>query len=285
MHAQVRFALVCGSLLATSCFVPSNASPDVELGLAVQSKHVHRGMTQVDAPVLKPSGAVGLPTTWGGKVSLATEAYMDLENDTGDAWFPDGHAGRFSQIDYIGDYSHTFFPIRRDNADADSAVGDLTVSLGTHNYNLPNGLEFVNGERGSTSEAFVQLSLSVLDATPYVRWSYDYDEVEGSYATGGLTEGFELGGDFTLRLDGSLSYSSDTMSAWNYAISESGLADLRGSVELDYAYDARTVLTAGVHGSMMVDDTFQDWFDDLGIDPEVLWFTVGVTWVFGGKRS
>lgn len=284
MLARTRLALAGVVFLAAGCIVPSKASPDVQLGLEALSKHVHRGMTQVDKPVLKPSGSVSLPTEWEGDLAFATEAYMDLYNDTGDAWFPDGHAGRFTQIDYIFDYTHTFFSIDRGEGREPAAVGDLTLRLGVHNYNLPNGLEFVNGERGSTSEAFLQASLSVLEATPYVRWSEDYDEVEGSYVRAGITEDFELGGDFVLTLDGSVSYSSDRMSEWNYGLSESGVADLRGSVEVGYLVEPRTLLTLGIHGSTMVEDEFRTWFDDLGIDPDVLWITVGATWTFGGSR-
>lgn len=284
MLARTRLALAGVVFLAAGCIVPSNASPDVQLGLDVLSKHVHRGMTQVDKPVLKPSGSVTLPTVWDGDLAFATEAYMDLYDDTGDAWFPDGHSGRFTEIDYVADYTHTFFAIERSEDREPAPLGDLTLRVGVHNYNLPNGLEFVNGERGATSEAFVQASLSVLDATPYIRWSQDYDEVDGSYVRAGITESFDLAGDFVLTLDGSVSHSSDRMSEWNYGLLEAGIADLRGSVEIGYQVDPRTLVTLGIHGSTMVDDEFRSWFDDLGIDKDVIWVTVGAIWTFGGRR-
>ena len=39
------------------------------------------------------------------------EAAMELRNDTGGAWFPDGHAGRFTQIEFQGSYIKQFGPV------------------------------------------------------------------------------------------------------------------------------------------------------------------------------
>lgn len=39
---------------------------------------------------------------------------------------------------------------------------------GLHSYNLPNGFEFQNGERGGTTELFVSASTEVLETTSYL---------------------------------------------------------------------------------------------------------------------
>ncbi|MBX3463961.1 MAG: hypothetical protein KF830_12385 [Planctomycetes bacterium] len=261
-----HLASLCAlAVLASGCILPEDARPNVELGATLASKFVHRGQTMVDKPVLQPSLEVTAPTVDGGGVRVAAEANMDLRNDTGSAWFPDGHAGRFSQIEFIGSYQRRF--------------GELAVEAGLHNYNLPNGLEFPLGERGATSEVFVRVSADVLETQPYFSWHYDFDEVRGAYYRGGISEEFDLGKGFFLLLDGSLGYASSAQSAWMYGIDVSGFADLRGSAEVSYQYDRRTVLSCGVHGSTMVDSELRRWFvNDLQFDADPIWFTLAVVW-------
>ena len=266
-RATGSLSLVC--LSAAACLVPEDAKPEVGLLVQGASKFVHRGITNVDNPVLQPRLALALPTVHGDRIGVAVEGNMDLRNDTGGAWFPDGHAGRFTQIEAIVDYTKTF--------------GDVTVRAGVHNYNLPNGLEFPNGERGATSEVFVLVSANVLEATPYFSWHYDFDEVRAPYYRAGITESFALSEDFTLILDGSLGYATSAQSAWLYGLDESGFADLRGKAEIAYQYDPRTTVLAGVHGSAIVDSGIDRWFRDIapqGIDDDPIWFTLGIAWAF-----
>jgi hypothetical protein len=216
--------------------------------------------------VLQPELAVAVPTNWGDRIALAAEASMDLRNDTGGAWFPDGHAGRFTQIEFQGSYQRN--------------LGALTVRGGVHSYNLPNGLEFPNGERGGTTEVFVLASADVLEANPYVSVHYDFDEVRGAYYRGGIAEDIPLDDKWSIALDGSLGYVSEAQASWMYGIGESGWADLRGEIVLKFKFDARTELSAGVHGSLIVDDTIDEWFGDLRIDDDPIWFTAGVAWTF-----
>jgi hypothetical protein len=263
-RALVSLALV--SVTATSCIVPEDTKPDVAFGATLATKFVHRGMTLVDNPVLQPELAIEMPTNWGDRIGLAAEASMDLRNDTGGAWFPDGHAGRFTQIEFQGSYERRF--------------GDLAIRGGVHSYNLPNGLEFPNGERGGTTEAFVRASAEVLEANPYVSVHYDFDEVRGAYYVAGIAEDIPIDEKWSIALDGSIGYVSEAQAAWMYGIGESGFADLRGEIVLKYRCDPRTQLHAGVHGSLIVDDTLDDWFRDLRIDDDPIWFSFGVAWFF-----
>lgn len=266
MHHRLVGSLSVACLLSAGCFVARDKQPSIDVGAVLASRFVHRGMTLVDNPVLQPSLAVGLPTTTGDMIGLRAEGSMELRDDTGGAWFPDGHAGRFTQIEMVGDYT--------------TKLGGVDLTGGVHSYNLPNGLEFPNGERGGTNEVFLTASMEVLEARPYVWWHYDFDEVEGAYYRAGLREDFPLAESLTLEVDGSLGYASSAQSTWMYGISESGFADLRGSIELVWAYDDRTKLTGGVHASMIVDDTIDEWFAQLGIDDDPIWFTLGVGWAF-----
>ena len=275
MHRRVigSFALV--SFAAAGCIVPKDQKPTVAVGGDFETKFVHRGMTLVDNPVIKPFFGMVLPVETGDTIRVRTEAAIELRNDTGDAWFPDGHAGRATQLEAQVGYARQF--------------GDVNLFAGVHSYNLPNGTEFVNGERGGTTEVFLIASANVLEATPYFEIHYDYDEVRGAYYRAGVAEDIPLGGDvepdskqprWKVALDGSLGYVSEAQSSWMYGFDQSGLADLRGEIELRYQSDARTVLSIGVNGSMIWDNDIDDWFTQLGIDDDPIWFSAGVLWVF-----
>jgi hypothetical protein len=275
MNPRLTVLLLAVSASTYGCIVPEDASPGVSLGGDLATKFVFRGMTQSENGVFQPRLAVSLPTVTEDSVRLVAKGNMDLSDDNGDAWFPRGHAGKFSQIDFIGSYT------RR--------LGDsFAVEAGLFNYNLPNGLEFANDgqggpgeERGATSEVFVRVSGDVLGATPYVSWHYDFDEVRGAYYRAGVTETFEINDNWGVILDGSLGYVSSAQADWLYDLSESGLADLRGKAELYWFYDDRTRVAGAVHGSAMMNSTLDRWFNDVGVpDDDPIWFSVGVTWAF-----
>ena len=258
--------ILCVSVLPSACILPKEEHAKVSLGTTLASKYVHRGQTLVDGPVFQPKLAVTANTVDGGSVRLQAFANMDLRNDTGAAWFPDGHAGRITEMEYVGAYSRS--------------VGGIDLEGGLHSYNLPNGLEFVNGERGGTSEIFVTASTEVLEARPYASIHYDFDEVGGAYYRGGITESFDLGAGFELVLDGSLGYVSEAQAAWMYGLAESGFADLRGMAELTYLFDERTVLSFSLNGSTIEDSDLRRWFvNDIRIDADPIWVTLGVVWV------
>lgn len=267
MNRRLAGLLCLVSASATSCFVPKDTQPSVGLGTTFLTKFVHRGMTQVDRPVLAPRMQIAMPTTWGDRIGVTARGFLELSDSTGDAWFPDGHSGRFTEIDFIAQYERQL-------------NDTFNVRAGVFNYNLPNGLEFPNGERGATSEVFVQVSANVLEATPYFRWNYDFDEVRAPYYRAGLQEGFELAEDWSLTLDGSIGYVTSAQGSWLYGLDVAGMADLRGSATVNYRYDERTTLSGSVEGSMIVDSEIDDWFTLLNIDDDPIWFTLGVNWTF-----
>ena len=268
MPRRLACSLALVPLVAAGCIVPEKAAPNVGFGATLASKFVHRGMTLVDDAVLQSKMSVALPTTFGptDRIQVEAEGAMELSDQNGDSWFPDGHAGRFTQIEMLGSYQRTF--------------GDLTLRGGIHSYNLPNGTEFQNGERGGTTELFLLASMNVLEANPYVAVHYAFDEVRSAYYRAGMAEDIPLGDKWAIDLDGSIGYVSEAQSAWMYGFDEPGVADLRGELVLRYQYDDRTTLRAGVHGSLIVDDDIDEWFTDLGIDDDPIWFSLGVGWVF-----
>ena len=275
MNYRVAALLCVISVTATGCFIPEDAQANVSLGGEFATKFVHRGMTQVDRGVFQPRMSIALPTVNGDRISVTTLANMDLSNDNGDAWFPRGHAGRFTEIDFRAAY--------------DTQLNDtFHVSAGVFSYNLPNGQEFANDgrggpgdERGGTNEVFVTVSANVLEATPYFSWHYDFDEVRAAYYRVGLTESFEINDTWNVVLDGSLGYATSGQSDWLYDLDKAGWADLRGKVVVNYRYDNRTTISGGLHGSSIQKGALDSWFNDVGVpNDDPVWFSLGVNWNF-----
>jgi len=269
------FRLLCALLALPffcSCYiVPQDARPEIALDAAVASQFNFRGMTNVDAPVLQTEGAIDLPTKLEtGFISVKTFVNWDLENDTGDAWFPDGHAGEPSQIDVSAAYSETY--------------RGVDFSSGIISYALQNGDDFVkapDGERGETKEIFVSAAReTVWQLVPSLRVHYDFDEVEGWYFNLGVSRDFPINEEFLVDSRISLGYADDDQADWLYGLEDGGLADLQFRAGLLYFMDLNTTITLGLNYSTIVDDDISDWFDVIDIDPDTFWADLGVTWAY-----
>ena len=84
-------------LALPSCIVVEDAAPAVGVGVESTTADVFRGMTQNERFVLRPSVDVFVPTIdeeANGGISGSILGFVDLKNTTGNAWKPDGHAGR-----------------------------------------------------------------------------------------------------------------------------------------------------------------------------------------------
>ncbi|MEM7201267.1 MAG: hypothetical protein AAF628_13430 [Planctomycetota bacterium] len=272
--ARASLALALALPCLTGCIVSETEVPTTSVGVEVADKFLHRGMPNNRNWVAQGNLGLGLPTTWDdGLIDVQAFGNLDLRDRTGAAWFPNGHGGRFTQIDFITAYTHDF---------GEDAAG-LVVTAGAHNYNLPNGESFPNGPRSSTNEVFVRTSVELLEQIslrPQVELRYDFDQADGFYGRASLGAAIPLPSDLTLGLEGGLGYSSRGQSWWNYGVREAGFADLRGTVSLSYQFDAQTVITAHFDASTIVDDGIQDWFNVISIPEENLWGGIGVQWTF-----
>ncbi len=259
-------AILSLALLGGCAIFGDDARPTATLGAEVLDKYVHRGMPQHRTGALQGQLDVTMPTKDGGTLTVGTFGNMDLQDNAGRAWFPDGHAGRFSQIDYVGTWAHSF--------------DDVAVSAGLHNYNLPFGQTFPNGPRSSTTELFVHASTEVLGARPEVQLRYDFDQVDSFYGTIGVSEEFPLAERWTATLRGSLGYSGSGHSEWNYGLRDSGFADLHGTVTVAYAFDAKTTIGVHADASTIVDSGLEGWFDVIGVPTNNTWAGLFVRWEY-----
>lgn len=252
--------------VATSCIVAKDARPELDVGVDVASQYNFRGMPMNTTGVLQPSLNAALPAKGGAYLDFTAWANMDLQNDTGDAWLPDGHEGTFSEIDLSFAYSNQF------------DWGDL--GTGYHSYNWPNGTEFPFGERGATGEVFLSYGKEVVGVYPQIMVRYDVREVDDFYIWGGVSDGWNLRQDLVFDLALRLAWAGSSMAEWLYGLAQGGLADLRVSGVVSYAFSEHIVLRGEIAGSTMVDGTMRDWFDTIGIDPTNAWVSVGAVWSY-----
>lgn len=271
---SLRSSLSTAALLAatlSACVVPDGAVPQVDLATGLATKYVHRGMVQNEEGVMQSEAVMVLPAEKDGAIVARAWGNMDLSNDTGDAWLPDGHAGKFSQIDFNLLYVQSF-----ENA---------SVTAGFINYNLPNGLEFPFGERGATSEFLVegqmQLSEKYFSIVPSLAIHYDFDEVEGFYIRTGVERAFPINDQLTITSDLGLAWMDGDQAFWNFAEpGSSGLGDLtlRGTAE--YVIDDHTTATGFLAYSTLLASAYRDWFDLIGINPDQFFLGLGVRWSY-----
>lgn len=274
------------ALMGAGCLRPEDARPSFEGSVSVSSQFNRRGMVENDRGVLQGAGTARVPFRYGGAFGLKAWANLDLTNETGDAWMPDGHAGEITAVDLAGSYSRT--------------AGPVDLSGGVSSYVLPNGSEFLNGPRGTTTELFATaggdvLPKSIFGFYPLMSLHYDVDEAEGFYLNGGVHKGFTLAGDLRLDLGVSLGYSSENHSRWTYGTAEEGFSDLRGTATLTYPLGEATIIAAGVAASTITDDDIRRWIEtraivrrrpgaldpfERGIDTDTVWYTLGVTHEF-----
>jgi hypothetical protein len=268
--SRIPCALLVSSLLGSCLVVPEGAKPEVLIGAQLASEYNFRGMTNNERGVLQTEMEVVLPTKLEtGSISLRGWANWDLQDSTGDAWFPDGHEGEPTQFDTHLAYTEEYRGF------------DLTT--GFISYALQNPDDFpLTDERGETKELFANVSrLVAWGLVPSLTIHYDFDEVDGWYFNGAVAREFPIDEKFVADASLSLGYSDEDQSDWNYGLPESGLADLRATGRVSYLFDAHTTLHASLNGSTMVDEDLRDWFDDdINVDPDTFWITLGVTWAY-----
>jgi hypothetical protein len=250
-----------------ACLIPPGNPPQVALALDAATQYNHRGMPQNATGVLQPSAAITLPAIDDGLMTLSTWGNMDLQDDVGDAWYPDGNALRFSEIDYIATYSKRY--------------GQVDARYGIHNYNIPRGDRFPFGARGATVELFGHAEYDLQNTWfPFAELRVDIDEAEGWYAFAGCAKSLPINEKLWFEAEAYASYMDSQQGFWNYALTEAGLADARLTTKLNYQYDDATQLRALLAFSTIIDSKYRDEFDDDGIDTENVWLSLGVTWSY-----
>ena len=283
-------------VLTTSCLIQPDQPALVDFRVDALTQYNHRGMVQNDTGVLQGDMNVNLAVKGEGELDIRAWANMDLDSDTGDAWFPDGHGGEVTEAQYSATYTKSF--------------DEASLSVGIFNYSVLNGSEFQQNtamladDRGPTTEVFARLGYDLTQAffdqvpvtvTPAFIFHYDIDEVEDLYAEGNLRFGAVLSQvlgwfsaedqaewteNLSFGIEGNIGYSGDDHSLWAYGFAEEGFSDWRVSGDVSYAITDETTLRAMVSYGQIINSDLRDWFDIIDIDNENVWGGLGITWSF-----
>lgn len=272
------------ALLSSGCLVAPETRPGVELALLASTEHNHRGMTESERGAVQGEAKIRVPSSIGGSFRFKAWGNLDPSDDTGEAWRPNGHGGEITEVDLSAAYGR--------------AVGPIDSSVGVTSYVLPNGSEFLNRWRGTTSEVFATAGSDLFKGEfygfyPLLSAHYDIDEVGGLYLQGAVFKGVPLTDELRLVLGVSLGYSEARHSWWTYGFKAAGFSDLQGTLSLEYRVTENTTLVAGVAASTILDDDIKSWMENRaivrrisatevrrGIDADTVWFTLGAHWKF-----
>ncbi len=261
------FLLPLGLCFLPACLVPPGNQINADISVDAATQYNRRGMPQNKTGVLQPALALHLPTSTDGILTLSTWGNLDLQDDTGHAWYPDGNALRFSEIDYVATYEKRY--------------GQTDVSYGVHNYNIPRGDRFPFGVRGATVELFGRAEYDMQNGWfPLAELRVDVDEADGWYAFVGCAKSIPINDKFTFEAQGTVAYIDPSQAFFDYAVRESGLADGRVTAKLFYQFDAATRFTLLAAYSTMIDQKFRDSFDANRLATENAWISTGVNWSY-----
>jgi len=258
-----------------SCVVPDGAEARWDQNLLVASQYNHRGMPMNDKGVLQTDLSSVVPTKADGTLVVRGFANIDLDDDTGDAWFPNGHGLEVTEIDLSARWSKQF--------------GKNTLNAGFISYWLANGEEFGDGPtvspaltpRGETRELFVGVARELLTVQTALVFNFDIDEVNGWYINASGQKQWQLADKLFYNLRGAFGFNDDKHAVWTYGAPDGGgLADFRLLNSLEYDWNESTVLYGRVGYSTILGSEIADWMDLIGVDTENVWLVLGAGWSY-----
>ncbi len=256
MHAGRTWPILF-ALLSSCAAVRGEEPTTASAGVAFASQYWFRGVPRSTKPVLQGDVALSMPLR-EGSFDFETWGNMQLSNDTGDAAFPDGNGGEFSQIDLVASHS------RR--------VGDFDLEAGIHSYNFPNLVG------NSTHELFVTASREAWKLQHTASFYYDFDVADDIYLNYEALKHLPLRDGWGLDLSGSIGLMGSDQSKLYFGDDSAGLSDLTIEAMVSRAFDAATTVFFGLSATTVPDDGLRDALDDAGLDDTGFWFTVGASW-------
>ena len=252
MHVKLPVLL---GLVLFSCAAPKTA-PSVGLSGTVGSEYLFRGATQNERGALQ--GQLSVSSEVGsGTGFVSVWGHMDHSNDTGDAVLPNGNGGKFSEIDTTAGYSW--------------GSDSLSYQVGVIGYQFPNGVG------ASTNEAYATLGFNDLPFSPSLSAYKDFDLIDGFYGQFALGHGFTMSEEVSLSLGVSLGWSSEAHSFAYYGTKQSGLADLVGTVSLNWAPEDMPTFSLSAQGSSMMDNTLSRSLEAGSVDGDTVLFLLSVS--------
>jgi len=206
----------------------ANARLDAEVTWA--SNYTWRGLLLTDGAVLQPSATIGIAgfsvNFWGN---------LDLSD-------VNGTENKFNEIDFTGSYS----------MDLDLA----TVEAGVIYYTFPNT------DFDSTFEIFAGLSFN-LPFNPSVTVYQDFDLVEGTYVSAGISQNF-LEDQYSqyISVFATLGWGTAEHNAFYYGVDVSGFTDFQVGSSVVIAVSDSLFITPAIMWTTFVSEDIRDLFEE-----------------------
>ena len=141
---------ICAALLSSCILSKDVEDPRTDVFVHASSMYVFRGQVMNANGVAQGAFKTRMPLRGDKEQGLTLQAFgnVDLSDETAssdsEAWFPPGHAGKFTEVDLSAAY--------------DRKLGPVQFEAALISYVFPNGTEFpltagtFGGERGETKE-------------------------------------------------------------------------------------------------------------------------------------
>lgn len=231
--AAIMAACVFGAVWAQDDAASSAISTNLDL--AYVSKYVWRGLALNPDPALQPS----LTFTHSSGASFNTWGSMDTTNVGEQIGYGD-KSGSFTEIDYTLSYAW---------------AGKFKYTAGLVDYTFPHtGFD-------STTEAYASVCFGGA-LSPSLSVNYDFDEVEGYYASLSFSYACALSPArktaTSLNFGARVSYASANYNAFYFGVDKGALTDLLLSASVPFPLTDKLSLTPAVYYSMVLDSDLRD---------------------------
>ncbi|MBN2231782.1 MAG: hypothetical protein JW781_03040 [Deltaproteobacteria bacterium] len=232
--------LIVMLLLAPGLQPPCRAeepSISVDAEVLAVSKYIWRGLEVNEEFVLQPS----VTMAYGG-FSFNVWGNMDL-TDFGESECIytsgcDDRAGQFTEIDLTLDYTHSW--------------DRFTLGVGIIAYEFPNweGSE-------DTHELYVTVGYDTL-LQPSLTVYYDFDEIEGMYATFGIGHSFAVSEKVGLDLSASVGFADSDYNLAYFGVADGSLVDFTVGIGMPIQITEMISVTPVLSLTTLVDSDLRD---------------------------
>ena len=249
-----RLAAAALAVVASVLVVPTaNAEMPVsfEVGADYASKYVWRGQLLNDDPVVQPSATA----SWKG-FTANVWASIDTTDFAGD-----DEEGKIQEIDYTLGYAF-------------SPAEGLDLEVGGIYYDFPGA-----GVAG-TSEVYASAAASAVPLTPTLTVYYDFDEVDGFYASAGIGHDLPLTDPLTLSLGAAIGWGDSDYNNAYFGVDGSGFSDASISASLTYAVTETFSVSGWVMAVEILDSDLEDAASTIYSDSDTIVTGLGVAFSF-----
>jgi hypothetical protein len=203
------------------------------LDVAGFSSYVWRGQVLNDEAVLQPA----FTTTTDFGLSLNAWGNIDLTDQF-------DNRGEFSEVDLTASYA---LPLK----------GPVGVEVGVVEYLFPKEGNFEEHHDVDTREIYGKVSADVISA-PTLSVYYDFDEVDGAYASLGVSHSFELIETLSLDIAGSIGGATADYNDYYFGEDSAALNDSNVSGGLTYSPTETLSFSGVVQYTWLLNEAIRD---------------------------